>query len=223
MEQNFQTSFIPKKPVIETKTTGGGRPVGILLVISILLFLTMSLASGGAYFYRETLKSSITKMQNDLVLAKGRFEPSQITKLRLLDNRLQSASEVLSKHITIHPIFELLQAVTLKTVMYKNFGYTINEKTNRIDVKMSGQGVGYRSIALQSDLFSKNKNFIDPIFSNLSLDDKGNVLFDLGFSVDMNFLAYKQVIKTEKDNSSLGTNPVIINNNTNPATSGSQN
>ena len=82
---------------------------------------------------------------------------------------------------------------------------------------------GYRSIALQSDLFSKNKNFIDPIFSNLSLDDKGNVLFDLGFSVDMNFLAYKQVIKTEKDNSSLGTNPVIINNNTNPATSGSQN
>ena len=62
---------------------------------------------------------------------------------------------------------------------------------------MSGQAIGYRSIALQADLFAKNKNLIDPVFSNLSLDDKGNVLFDLTFSVDQSFVNYKQVVKRE--------------------------
>ena len=53
---------------------------------------------------------------------------------------------------------------------------------------MSGLAIGYRSVALQSDLFAQNKNLIDPVFSNLTLDDKGNVLFDLEFSVDPSLL-----------------------------------
>ena len=61
---------------------------------------------------------------------------------------------------------------------------------------MSGLAVGYRSIALQSDLLAKEKNFIDPVFSNLVLDEKGNVLFDLEFSVDPSFVDYKQMLLT---------------------------
>ena len=213
MEQNFQTSFIPKKPVIETMPTEK-RPMSVLLIISILLFLTMVLVSAGAYFYKGVLTSSITKMQNDLNLAKNRFEPSEITKLSLLDKRLQFSSEILSKHIAIHPIFDLLEANTLKTIMYKDFNYAIDDKTNNVSVKISGQGEGYRAIALQAEMFSKNKNLIDPVFSNLSLDDKGNVSFDLLFDVDSNFLNYKQVIKTEKDDLSEATVTPINNNNT---------
>ena len=66
---------------------------------------------------------------------------------------------------------------------------------------MSGQAIGYRSIALQSDLFTtrdEGKNFIDPVFSNLTLDAKGNVLFDLEFSVDPSFVDYKQMLSTEE-------------------------
>jgi hypothetical protein len=59
---------------------------------------------------------------------------------------------------------------------------------------MSGQAIGYRSIALQADLFTKNKNLIDPVFSNLSLNEKGNVIFDLEFYVDPNFINYKQTL-----------------------------
>jgi len=65
---------------------------------------------------------------------------------------------------------------------------------------MNGVAVGYRSIALQSDLFSTKdigKNFIEPVFSNLTLDDKGNVIFDLEFSVDPSFVDYKQMLLTQ--------------------------
>ena len=69
-------------------------------------------------------------------------------------------------------------------------------KTNvtTVDVAMKGQAVGYRSIALQSDLFAQNKQLIDPVFSNLTLDNKGNVLFDLQFSVDPTFIDYKKML-----------------------------
>jgi len=205
MDQNFQTSFIPKKPMIEQRTVTK-RPVGLLLTISIFIFIVMVLVSGGAYLYKDVLTKDITKMKEDLNLAKNRFEPSKISQLKLLDKRLDSSSQVLSKHIAISPIFEALGVVTMKTIRYTKFSYDLLD--NKVLIKMSGQAIGYRSIALQADLFSKNKNLIDPVFSNLSLDEKGNVLFDLEFSVDPSFVDYKQIIKEKSDNPSSVENQI---------------
>ncbi|HNW71538.1 MAG TPA: hypothetical protein PKZ36_02435 [Candidatus Paceibacterota bacterium] len=202
MDQNFQTSFIPKKPMIEQKTTEK-RPIGIFVAISLIIFLAIALISGGAYFYKSVLIKNLSEMKANLELAKNRFEPSKIAQLQTFDKRLISSTEILSKHIAISPIFQVLQDSTLKTIRYTDFGYEMDDKTNTINIKMSGQAVGYRSIALQSDLLVANKNFIDPVFSNLLLDEKGNVLFDLQFSVDPSFVNYKQVLKTEDVNSSV--------------------
>ncbi len=207
MEQNFQTSFIPKKPMVEQVAVEKRPTSSLFLIIAIFIFLAMVLGSGGVYFYKSTLTGNLTQMQSDLEKAKNRFEPAKISQLKVLDERLQSSSEILTKHIAISPIFETLQALTMKTIRYTKFSYDFGDK-NKILVKMSGQAVGYYPIALQADLFSKNKNLIDPVFSNLSLDDKGNVSFDLEFSVDSNFVDYKQMLKTESDNSSnTGTVP----------------
>ena len=195
MEQNFQTSFIPKKPMIEERARAS-RPTSFLTVISVFIFFAIILASGGLYFYKGIMTKNIAKMQNDLELAKSRFEPSKINQLQALDKRLRASSTILSKHIAISPIFKALQDITMKTVRYTKFSYDFSDD-GKIDVKMSGQAIGYRSIALQSDLFGKDKYLIDPVFSNLSLDDKGNVIFDLEFSVDPNFIDYKQVLSTE--------------------------
>ena len=84
----------------------------------------------------------------------------------------------------------------MKTVGYTKFSYNFDgNKNSKIMVQISGVAVGYRSVALQSDLFTGNKYLIDPVFSNLSLDDKGNVLFDLEFSVDPNFIDYKKTLE----------------------------
>jgi hypothetical protein len=198
MEQNFQTSFIPKKPIIEERAVSS-RPVNLLTIISIFIFFAVILASGGLYFYKGILAKNIASMSNDLTLAKNRFEPSKINQLQVLDKRLRASDIILSNHITISPIFQALQALTMKTVRYTKFSYSFGDN-KKVNVKMSGQAVGYRSIALQSDLFAKNKYLLDPVFSNLSLDDKGNVLFDLEFLVDPSFIDYKQMLLTQSDN-----------------------
>src|SRR3989344_3107791 len=177
MEQNFQTSFIPKRPVIEERAVGS-KPISIFTVVAIFALFTTLLASGGLYFYLGVLAKSIVNMQNDLDLAKNRFEPAKIAEMQVLDRRLNASTEVLSRHIAVTPIFEALQDITMKTVRYTKFDYILGTGQDRnVTVRMQGQAIGYRSIALQSDLFTENKNLIDPVFSNLSLDDKGNVVF----------------------------------------------
>ncbi|MFA6177291.1 MAG: hypothetical protein WC694_00110 [Candidatus Paceibacterota bacterium] len=194
MEQNFQTSFIPKKPIIK-ESASYERPVSLFLIISIFIFFTVLVTSGGLYFYKGILVKKIADMDKTLNLAKNRFEPSKISELQNFDKRLISSSEILSKHITIIPIFNALEQLTMKSVRFTNFSYSLGDDTKTtIDVKMSGVAIGYRSIALQSDLLAKNKNLIDPIFSNLTLDNAGNVIFDLDFSVDPSFVNYKQTL-----------------------------
>lgn len=206
MEQNFQTSFIPKKPMIEERTSVS-RPTGLFTIISIFIFFTVVIGTGALYFYDGILAKNIIKMENDLNLAKERFEPSKIIQLQVLDKRLNASNEILSKHIAISPIFETLQAITLKTISYTKFSYDLDDSKNiKVNVKMSGVAVGYRSVALQSDLFTENKNLIDPVFSNLLLDDKGNVTFDLDFSVDPTFIDYKKMLQ-------INVNPEASQNN----------
>jgi len=197
MEQNFQTSFIPKKPILKESTVYA-RPVSIFLIISFFILFTTLIATVGLYFYKGILVKKIADMDNTLNLAKNRFEPSKITELQIFDKRLVSSSEILSKHISITPVFSALEQITMKSVRFTKFSYDLgSEDKIAISVKMSGIAIGYRSIALQSDLFAKNKNLIDPIFSNLTLDNSGNVIFDLGFSVDPGFVNYKQTLMTK--------------------------
>jgi len=211
MEQSFQTSFIPKKPIIEERAARP-RSVGFFMIISIFVLFTVLLASIGLYLYKGNLEKVIADKTNQLVLAKNGFEPERITELQVLDKRLRASSEILSRHIAITPVFEALSAITMRTVRFTKFSYTFgsdttavnggdnNSQNGKVIIKMSGTAVGYRSVALQSDLFStkdEGKNFIDPVFSNLTLDDKGNVLFDLEFSVEPSFVDYKQMLARE--------------------------
>lgn len=199
MEQNFQTSFIPKKPIVAERTVSS-RPVSIFLIISLFVLFTVLLVTGALYFYRGYAKSDIAKMENTLNLAKNRFEPSKILELQVLDKRLKASTEILSKHIVVTPIFSALSKLTMKTIRFTKFDYELDLEKNLVNIKMSGQARGYSSIALQSDLFAKNKNFIDPVFSNLTLDNSGNVIFDLDFSVDPSFVNYKQNLLTNTVN-----------------------
>ena len=200
MEPNFQTSFIPKKPIIQERVASASS-IGLFMIVAIFILFTVLLASGGLYFYKAAKERNISQMQIDLDLARNRFEPERITELELLDRRLRASTEILGKHKTITPIFESLQDITMKTVRYTAFSYTA-ENNSDVTIKLSGVAVGYKSIALQSDIFTENKYLIDPVFSNLTLDDRGNVIFNLDFSVDPSFVDYKQALLKENEGSS---------------------
>ncbi len=213
MEQNFQTSFIPKKPIIED-TTKSSTSSSFFVIITVLIFVTVVLAYGGLFLYSNILTKNITAKKEQLDRANERFEINRINELKLLDKRLKAGGKVLDKHISISPIFEILQKITMKTVRYTKFAYEVTDK-GEINVKMNGQALGYRYIALQADLFSKEKNLIEPVFSNLSLDDKSNVNFDLTFAVDPSLVDYEQKLQRETPSSVESNTSIIDLNNIN--------
>ncbi len=197
MEQNFQTSFIPKRTIVKERVAMPSS-IGFSTVVGMLILFAVVIGTGGLYFYKGVLAKNITEMEGNLNRAKNRFEPAKIAELEELDRRLNAASEILSRHTMVTPIFEELSNTTMKTVRFTSFDYSEpTETVPRVTVNMKGVAIGYRSVALQADLFSANKKFINPIFSNLQLDEKGNVRFDLSFSVDESFINYRQNILTK--------------------------
>lgn len=197
MDKEFQTSFIPKKTVIEgpKKVRSGG---GVVNLFSFIIFIASILSVGGAYLYRESVKTDITEFKKSLAIAKNQFEPSLITKLQILDKRLNAATTILDQHVAVSPIFELLQDSTLPTVRYSDFTYDIDSTTNLVNVEMKGEAKGYNFIALQADLFNENKFIKNPIFSDLVLDQNGNVDFNLTFSVDKSLVSYESFLDREE-------------------------
>jgi hypothetical protein len=197
MDQNFQTSFIPKKPIVEERANIA-RPVSIFLIASIFILFIVLLGTGGIFFYKKSLDSKLTSMQQSLTTDENSFEPSKITELQVLDKRLRASTEILDNHISVTPIFTELASVTMHTVRFTKFSYDLGtDQSANIDIHMSGIAIGYRSLALQSDLLAQDKNFINPVFSNLTLDNSGNVIFDLTFSVPSSFLNYKQTLQPQ--------------------------
>lgn len=182
------------------------RSISIFSIIGVFILFTAVLVTSALFLYKGVLVKSIKDKEASLALARNDFEPDRIKELQILDKRLRASTEVLSHHIAVTPIFEALSAITMKTVRYTNFTYSLEDANNatspRINVKMNGLAVGYRSVALQSDLFStrdEGKNFLNPVFSNLTLDTSGNVLFNLEFSVDPDFVNYKKMFSTEDE------------------------
>ena len=203
MDKEVQTSLKPQKTVIESnkKIRSGG---GVINLISFIIFIVSLISAGGAYFYRESVKTNIEEYKRSLAVAKNQFEPSLITELQILDKRLNAATTILDKHIAVSPIFVLLEEVTLPTVRYSDFSYEVDTTTNLVNVTMKGEAKGYNFIALQADLFDDNKFIKNPIFSDFVLDQAGNIDFNLTFSVDRSLVSYESFLDREE--------PVLFDN-----------
>ncbi len=193
MEQEFQTSFIPKKPLSEDRIKTRSSSVSFFNLIAIVIFLGALAAAGSVYFLKVSTKEKIKTAQASLQKAKEEFELDTVNSLQHLDKRLEASKDLLSGHIVLSPIFADLSQYTLKTIQFTKFSYSLSGTTNRsVDIKMSGIARDYNALAYQADIFSNYKYFKNPVFSNLSLNDKNQILFDLTFSVDENHIQYEK-------------------------------
>lgn len=200
MDKEFQTSFVPKKTIAprETKRSGGGFG-GVLNLLALIIFIASLIGAGGVYFYRSSLQNTIDGYKESLARARAAFEPTLITKLQVLDKRMKASTEILGSHIAVSPIFALLGEITLPTVRYSDFSYEFNKQnTNLVDIKITGQAKGYNFIALQADLFAQNNFIKNPIFSNFTLDQFGNISFNLTFSVDKSLVIYESFLERQE-------------------------
>lgn len=210
MENSFQTSFIPKKPIIANSSVSStGNTMGIPMVVSIFIMIVMLVAAGGLYLYKNYLQNNKAVLSGNLKKIKESFDKNTIAELEAYDKTSSVAKQVLDNHIVLSPLFELINELTLTTIQYTKFDHKTS--SNVFSVRMSGIARDYKSIALQADVFNTTKGhmFQNVIFSNLTKDKNNYVTFNVEFDIDPALLSYSKNI----------TNGSINKENINTATS----
>lgn len=195
MDQNTHTSFIPKKSLTTAAynqnrdVAGAKSSIGVVFLITLIIFISVIALAIGVFLYQQFLFQNIEKKRSSLDRARAAFEPALIEEMGRLDIRMKSAREILYNHKALSVFFDLLEVNTLASLQFENFNYKIDE-TDRVSISMSGIAPSFSSVALQSDIFGENKFIQEPIFSNINLDNKGNVIFDFSAFVDPRLLSF---------------------------------
>lgn len=191
MDKEFQTTFIPKKPLAEQKVSARNvtkKPVGIFTLVATIIFIITLLGAGGVLFFERYVQQQIAEAQASLERAEKAFEPSLIIELQELDTRLQTADELLTEHIAVSPIFRILENLTLKSVEYTTFQYDIEGQIGNI--KLTGLARRYQTIAEQSLLFGQSRFIEEHIFSDFTLNEEGRVTFNLSLTISPELLLF---------------------------------
>ena len=188
MDPRFQTSFIPKKPIIAA-TGKVAAPINLFSLIATIFFVFALVLTGGAFFYKQLVIKQIESSKQALEDAKGAFEPEVIKDLIRLDSRLEAGKSLIENHVAVTPLFDFLSSVTLKSVRFKDFTFEYLA-SDRIQVEMKGQAQNYASVALQADLFSEQASLRDTVLSDMTLEPTGTISFNVVTVVDPSVVSY---------------------------------
>lgn len=158
-------------------------PFVFLNIIGAGILIVTVLAAGGVFLLKSYTEQSIASKRISLDRQRAAFEPATIEELLRLDKRINASSALLKSHYALTLIFDDLEARTGENVRFKSFKYE-PAGAGRFVVSMNGTAKSFNSVAIQSDSFGKSNVVKDPIFSNLNLDQNGNVVFDFSAFVD---------------------------------------
>lgn len=192
MEQEFRTTFIPKKPIVPQPVSSAGtvsKPIGIIFTISLIIFIISLCIGGGVYLYKSYLEKQVAELASSLETLQRNIDPNVIKEFTVMDKRLKNSEVLINQHAVLSPLFTVLRTTTLPTVRYTKLDMSFSDNRD-LQITMSGESDGYRSIALQSQALAKNANLKNTIFSNFVVTPKGRVAFDVSFMIPATDLAF---------------------------------
>lgn len=202
---NTQTNtFIPHD---NTKKTGSNRLGNFLLFFTIIIFIVAIIFAFLSYVLRQKEEKQIATYEEALNNSQQRFASGlSINTFKQLDTRLSASRELLGKHKSFKGLFSLVEQLTLEQVQFTSLSYSSIDNTQSNLVKLIGKAPDYKTIAEQSEQFSKNeeaKRYItNVVFSNLSLAKEGrnDIVFEVSFQVDPEFLSYNRYLDLSSKN-----------------------
>jgi hypothetical protein len=207
MEGNFQASFIPKKPLVQTQGAQNHTHVSIFSILSVLVFILSIAAAVGCFLWVRVLQDQVEDNKITLQTTRESFDPRLIDELKRVNTRIDVAKELMQKHLAISNFFDVIESFTLRSVRFKNFNYNFDPENNNIVLSMNGEAESFSAIALQSDVLGKTKALTNPILSNLALDEKGRVTFTLNATVAPSLLLYKDFVQGAAPAAATSTEP----------------
>ena len=195
MEPKFQTSFIPKRPVMDNPKSALPvvKTTNIFSVAANLIFVLTLLASAGLFGYKYLLIKQITDADRQLNAAREAFEADKVEDLLDASTRITTTKNLLEKHFVVSEILVLMQQLTVKNMRFDEFNF--KNKNGSPTLEMIGEGSTYNAIAEQSDTFNQNGFFKNQTFNDFSLTDTGTVRAKYLTNLSPELISYKKLIE----------------------------
>ena len=193
MPPKFQSSFIPKGPIASGMSVAPGfkgRQKDLLSFLAKLVFGLSVLLALGVTLYKVYLNYSIKELGSELETMRAEFSEEAVGELVRLNDRMASTEVLLNNHRVLSPVLTLLEQSTPRTVRFVEFGYLTSAEGPQLTLR--GEAQGYGALSLLADIIYKNPNLKKPIFSDIRLDDRGNVAFSFTAFVSPDLISYKR-------------------------------
>ena len=219
METKFQTSFIPKKPLVTDTSVHSSHAGGtsVLMVIAVLLFIASLAGATFTFVWKNVLIKSQENYKIQLADSEKRFNTSLIEDLKRANTKIDLGKQLINNHLAVSEIFSIISKLTIAGVRFSSFDFSSPTKdSDGIKVSMKGTGNSFSAIAFQSDVFGQsqkygsNKVLKNPALSDLSLDQNGNVGFTFTTTINPADLSYSKILTSALESEgaiSTSTNP----------------
>ncbi len=195
MDTKFQTSFIPKKPILDSSGSSSKNvSVNMFSLAANLIFAITLIATGGAFFYKNILINQVKSAGVELEAARAAFETEKIKELIDASNRFKSIKEILDNHVVVSELLLLLQDTTVKSIRFTDFSY--QNKGSEISLVMNGEAQSFNSLATQSEIFAKTGFILNQSFSDFLLSDNGTIKMKFTSSISKDLISYKKSLES---------------------------
>ena len=206
METKFQTSFIPKKPLIADQKISSNRraSTSIFMFIAVIIFVVSVAGAVFSVLWKNVLVKSQADYKVQLADSEKRFNVTLIEELKKANTKIDLSKQLLKNHLAVSELFSIISRLTIEGVRFTSFDFTAPSKdSDGIKIAMRGVGNSFSAIAFQSDVFGQsqkygtNKILKNPVLSDLALDASGNVGFTFSTVINPSDVLYEKMLDAE--------------------------
>ena len=213
METKFQTSFIPKKPLVPagigSKLPRQKTGTSFFMIAGVLAFVVSLGAAGGAYAWKQLLTSSQENYKVQLADRQKQFNIDLIEQLKQENVKIDLASKIMKNHLAISQIFAIIGRMTSENVRFTSLDLSNDpaSNSNGLKISLNGYGTSFSAVAFQSDVLGQLEQYglrkvvKNPILSNPALDSTGSVSFGFTATIDPATLSYESSVSGAQSSS----------------------
>ncbi len=184
MEPKFQTSFIPKSPVVSQANSSVHvtHSTNIFSVIATFVFIVTLIGSGSVFIYKNFLTGQIATDSAQLTAAQNNFEPATVQQLIDANTRLSSVKTLLQNHVAVSAVLN-------------NMSYAAPTGTMPPTLTMDATAATYNALAEQEAVFSANESVKSSAFTDFTLGDNGQISAKFFAKLDPALISYAKSIE----------------------------
>lgn len=213
------TSFVPRQPVHPLSQ----RPVqfngnSAFALVAYFIGAVAVIGAIGIFAYGYYVNGVRDTEATQLINAQKGLSQNTVENFIRLRDRLASANTLLDTHVTLSPLFDALEKITLQTVRFTSFRLAVLDDHSGT-LEMAGTARTFNALAAQAEAMNAESRIKRSVFSNIGVQKDGTVNFTLTATLDSRLISGNYSSTVTNSSPTIGTMPVTVPVDATPTTS----